>query len=49
MIRYAPGIIDDDEVTDDMYDCLLKLVEDPGKRAKVDYQLEDFKVKKENF
>ncbi|PNY06999.1 XH/XS domain protein [Trifolium pratense] len=40
------GLIDDDEVMDDMYDCLLRLVDDPGKRAKVDYQLDDFKARK---
>jgi hypothetical protein len=48
-IRYRPGFKDDDEVTDGMYDCLLRLVEDPGKRAKVDYQLEDFKARKGTF
>ncbi|CAJ2670809.1 unnamed protein product [Trifolium pratense] len=48
-IRYAPGFVDDDEVTDGMYDCLLRLVDDPEKRAKVDYQLEDFKARKSNF
>ncbi|GAU41170.1 hypothetical protein TSUD_89670, partial [Trifolium subterraneum] len=43
------GIIDDGEVTDDMYDCLLRLVEDPEKRGIIDYQLEDFKARKGNF
>jgi hypothetical protein len=48
-IRYAPGYIDDNEVTDGMYDCLLRMVEDPRKRAKIDYQLEDFKARKGTF
>ncbi|GAU29429.1 hypothetical protein TSUD_149990 [Trifolium subterraneum] len=48
-IRYSPGFIDDGEVTDDMYDCLLRLVEDPEKRGIIDYQLEDFKARKGNF
>jgi hypothetical protein len=49
MLHYAPGYVDDDEVMNGMYDCLLRLVEDPGKRAKVDYQLEDFKARKEHL
>ncbi|GAU45878.1 hypothetical protein TSUD_401040 [Trifolium subterraneum] len=49
MICYAPGFTDDEEVVDDMYDCLLRLVEDPGKIAKVDEQLEDFKARKGKF
>jgi hypothetical protein len=32
-----------------MYDCSHRLVEDSGKRAKVDYQLEDFKTRKGTF
>jgi hypothetical protein len=49
IIRYVPEYSDDNEVTDDMYDCLLRMVEDPRKRAKIDYQLEDFKEKKGEF
>jgi hypothetical protein len=49
LLRYAPGYVDDEEVTDGMYECLLRLVEDPEKRAKIDYQLEDFKARKSTF
>ncbi|GAU26503.1 hypothetical protein TSUD_361360 [Trifolium subterraneum] len=49
MIRYAPGFTDDEEVVDGMYDCLLRLVEDPEKRAKVDEQFEDLKARKGKF
>ena len=49
MLRYASGYVCDDKVTYGMYDCLLRLVNDPGKRAKVDHQLEDFKARKGKF
>ncbi|WJX50581.1 hypothetical protein P8452_36860 [Trifolium repens] len=32
-----------------MYDCLLRLVNDPGKRTKADHQLEDLKARKGKF
>jgi hypothetical protein len=49
MLRYASGYVCDDKVTYGMYDCLLRLVNDPGKRTKADHQLEDLKARKGKF
>ncbi|KAI5439695.1 hypothetical protein KIW84_025175 [Lathyrus oleraceus] len=43
ILRYASGFTIDNEVTNGLYECLVKMVEDPEQRGMIDLQFEDFK------